>query len=593
MAVNPSSVGKSFGPFKKKYNYKDLLKYAVSVGAGADDIQYAYEKDQKALPSYAVTVITDQPPDLVKAMGINVAGAVHYEHELIIHNSFPVKEGTFVSNSRILDIMDRGEEKGAQIQTECETCDETGVLLFTNRSTSIAKLDGGFGGKAPDNTKLKFPDRDPDCIERIVFPENQAFLYRLNGDFNILHVDQKIAKKFGYDTPLLHGLLSFGYACRFLIKHLCGNDSSKLSRMKVRFAKPIFPGDEVQLQIWKTEGQQGCFRMIKSTGETVIDCGEVNWLTQEELEVRESLRGMRFDNQVAVITGAGQGLGKAYAMALAERGANLVINDMGKSIDRNGAEVMAAQLVVEELKEMNCTAISNYDAVGTAESGSKIIKAAVDAFGRVDILINNAGIVRDSSFGKMTEQEWDSVMNVHVKGMFHITQSAFHVMKRQEYGRIIMTTSPAGIFGNFGQANYAAAKTALIGFMNAVKMESDKYNIRINAVAPTALTPMSQKTIPPNLHKYASPGHIASLILYLASRAVGESGGIYQAGVGSYGRVAVVANDCTMLGDGITPVSPEVIAENWKQINNLDNARYYPSAREPALKMFGLIPNEQ
>jgi len=193
-----------------------------------------------------------------------------------------------------------------------------------------------------------------------------------------------------------------------------------------------------------------------------------------------------FKGKVAIVTGAGAGLGKTYAIELAKRGCKVVVNDLGGARDGSGASHGPAQDVVDEIKKAGGEAAPNYDNVATIEGGQGIVKTAVDAFGKVDIVINNAGILRDKSFLKMDPENWNAVLAVHLGGAYNVTRPAFVKMKDQGYGRIVMTTSAAGLYGNFGQTNYSAAKLGLVGFMNTLKLEGAKYNIKANTVAPLA-----------------------------------------------------------------------------------------------------------
>jgi 3-hydroxyacyl-CoA dehydrogenase/3a,7a,12a-trihydroxy-5b-cholest-24-enoyl-CoA hydratase len=199
---------------------------------------------------------------------------------------------------------------------------------------------------------------------------------------------------------------------------------------------------------------------------------------------------LRFDNKVAIITGAGNGLGRAYALLLASRGAKVVVNDLGGTVtgDDKGAQVHPADAVVAEIKKAGGIAVANKDSV---EHGDKIVKTAVDAFGTVDIVINNAGILRDVSFQKMTDKDWDLIMMVHLKGAFSVTRAAWNIMKDKGYGRILNTGSSAGIYGAFGQVNYSTAKIGLWGFTQSLAKEGEKRNIKVNCIAPLAGTRMT------------------------------------------------------------------------------------------------------
>ena len=208
-----------------------------------------------------------------------------------------------------------------------------------------------------------------------------------------------------------------------------------------------------------------------------------------------------FKNRVAIITGAGQGIGKAYALDLAQRGAKIVVNDIGNDPEFGSL----ADQVAEQIRKAGGTAVSSHDSVSTMDGGKAIVDTAMTHFGRVDILINNAGILRDRTFLKMTEKDFDAVIAVHLKGAFCVTQPALKVMKENLYGRIIFTSSSSGLYGNFGQSNYGAAKMGVIGIMNTLKLEVDKYNIKINAVAPNADTNMTKGVFSNEVAKRIKP----------------------------------------------------------------------------------------
>jgi NAD(P)-dependent dehydrogenase (short-subunit alcohol dehydrogenase family) len=193
---------------------------------------------------------------------------------------------------------------------------------------------------------------------------------------------------------------------------------------------------------------------------------------------------IRFDNKVAIVTGAGQGLGRSYAIALAARGAKVIVNDIGGAIDGSGSSQTPAEEVVDEIIKAGGEAVPNYDSVANRESATNIVKTALDSFGTVDILINNAGIVRDKSFHKMDLNDYEFVVQVHLMGSVYVTHAAYPIMREKNYGRILMVTSSAGIYGNFGQSNYGAAKMGIIGLMNTLKVETGRNNININTLAP-------------------------------------------------------------------------------------------------------------
>jgi NAD(P)-dependent dehydrogenase (short-subunit alcohol dehydrogenase family) len=280
-----------------------------------------------------------------------------------------------------------------------------------------------------------------------------------------------------------------------------------------------------------------------------------------------------FKDRVVVITGAGAGLGKTYALEFAKRGAKVVVNDLGGSRDGSGESHNAADTVVDEIKALGAEAVANYDNVATVEGGESIIQTAIDAFGQVDVLINNAGILRDRSFPKISESEWDSVVGVHLKGAYCVTRPAFIKMKEQGFGRIVFTTSGAGLYGNFGQANYAAAKTGLIGLMNVLKIEGAKNNILSNTIAPVAASRLTEDVLPPEMFEKLKPEFIVPLVLFLASEDCQDSGMIFNCAAGWYSRTAVVCASGTTIGDGSREISPEEIKENWDKIIDIGDAK--------------------
>lgn len=240
---------------------------------------------------------------------------------------------------------------------------------------------------------------------------------------------------------------------------------------------------------------------------------------------------LRFDGKVAIVTGAGNGLGRVYAHLLASRGAKVVVNDLGGSVTgvAKADEKRPADVVVEEIKKAGGQAVANYDSV---EFGDKIVKTAVDAFGTVDIVINNAGILRDVSFMKMSELDWDLIMKVHLKGAFSVTRAAWNIMREKGYGRIINTGSSAGIFGSFGQANYATAKLGLWGFTQSLAKEGEKRNIKVNCIAPLAGTRMTETVMPKEVVEALKPEYVAPFVAYLSHSDCVDSGALYEVGAG-------------------------------------------------------------
>ncbi|MEJ2167047.1 MAG: SDR family NAD(P)-dependent oxidoreductase [Desulfobacterales bacterium] len=301
----------------------------------------------------------------------------------------------------------------------------------------------------------------------------------------------------------------------------------------------------------------------------------------------EESGGLRFDERVAIITGAGAGLGRAYALELARRGAKVVVNDLGGARDGSGkGSKSPADQVVEEIKREGGEALANYDNVATAEGGERIVKTALEAFGRVDILINNAGILRDKSFLKMEPETWKVVLDVHLNGAYFVSRPAMAAMKDNGYGRIVMTSSAAGLYGNFGQANYSAAKMALIGLMNTLKLEGMKYNIHVNTIAPIAASRLTEDVMPPDLFERSKPEFVVPLVMALCSETCQESGGIFNCGMGYFNRAAVLTGPAVQLGDANHPPTPEMIHENWARIDSIDGAQEFKEANSA---IFALI----
>ena len=247
---------------------------------------------------------------------------------------------------------------------------------------------------------------------------------------------------------------------------------------------------------------------------------------------------IRFDGKVAIITGAGGGLGRTYALEFGRRGAQVVVNDLGGSADGTGSGSAMADAVVKEINEGGGAAVANYDSVADPKGGEGIVQTALDSFGRVDVVINNAGVLRDKTFVKLTPEELELVIDVHLKGAFFVSQPAFRVMKENGYGRFVFTASAAGIFGNFGQTNYGAAKMGLVGLSNVLAQEGAKYNIKSNVIAPIAFTRMTESLLGAAA-KALGPECVTPIVTYLASEACDITHEIYSVGGGRFARIFV------------------------------------------------------
>ena len=295
---------------------------------------------------------------------------------------------------------------------------------------------------------------------------------------------------------------------------------------------------------------------------------------------------IRFDGKVAIVTGAGGGIGKQHALELARRGAKVVVNDLGGSVDGSGAS-NAAEEVVKQIKADGGEAISNGASVTDLDAVKDMVAQTMSEWGRVDILVNNAGILRDKSFHKVTLEDFDLVMDVHFQGSLNCTHTVFPIMREQEYGRIIFTSSSSGVFGNFGQTNYGAAKMAMVGLMNTLKIEGQNKNIYTNSITPVAYTRMTEGLIPEDFGKNLQPEYVTPAVIYLASEHA-PNGAIMAAGAGGFTRIFIHETMGVSLGMG-ADMTPENIHANWDQISDMTDARALQNGGEQTLKFFELI----
>lgn len=569
MALNLDAVGKKIGPITREYSWKDAALYALGVGAGFDELEYVYEKKLKVIPSFGIAAIFDFLTETGVKAEVNVAGILHGEQQMRFYNPVP-PEGILSTEGRITDIYDLGKNKGAVIVGEGETYHSNGKRLFTSVIKIFSRLDGGFGGKPAPRDRSPIPDRGPDYEAEDRPSENQPLLYRLSGDLLRLHVDPEFAEMAGFKKPIMHGLCTHGFACRALIAKLIPGQPERVHRFDCRFSKALYPGDTIKTQIWKTGEGKAAWRVINAkTGDAVITNGifEYGDVAKDEI---------RFDGRVAIVTGAGGGLGRVYALDLAARGASVVVNDPGGPRDGSGhGSSTPARKVVDEIKAAGGEAVASYDSVATPEGGENIVNCALDNYGTVDILINNAGILRDKSFAKMEPDAWQAVIDVHLNGAYHVTRPAFKIMREKGYGRIIMTTSVAGLYGNFGQTNYSAAKMGLVGLMNTLKIEGAKYNIRVNTVSPLATSRLNEDVLPADLLDKLKPEFVSPLVLFLCSERCRVSGNIYNAGMGHFNRAAIITGPGTFAGDPESIPSAEQIAANLDDIMSIKDHREY------------------
>ncbi len=452
-------------------------------------------------------------------------------------------------------------EMGIRAEAPTQTAMTT---LYRNRKMIL----GMVGGKCRKCDTPQFPKMDicvnPHCgahhsQDEFEFADMPAKVKTFTGDLLSVSVD----------PPHIYGMVQFDQGGRYMADFT----DCKLDDIKV--------GLPVKLVFRKRSEDKAR--------------GFVNyfWKATPAPGAAELMNRVAYDGRVAIVTGAGGGLGRIYALELAKRGARVVVNDLGGSRDGSGGGSSSpADKVVDEIKAMGGEAVANYDNVATTEGGEAIVQCAMDAFGRVDIVINNAGILRDKSFLKQDPDSWNAVIDVHLNGAYNVTRPAFRVMKENGYGRIVMTTSAAGLYGNFGQTNYSSAKMGLIGLMNALKLEGAKYNIKVNAIAPIAASRLTEDIMPPEIFQKMRPEFVAPMVLYLSSEKCDQTGQIYNAGMGYFNRAAIMTGPTTRLGDAESAPTLETIHENFYKINNMDGAREMGDLNSATLAMISPLAGD-
>jgi 3-hydroxy-3-methylglutaryl CoA synthase/NAD(P)-dependent dehydrogenase (short-subunit alcohol dehydrogenase family)/putative sterol carrier protein len=429
------------------------------------------------------------------------------------------------------------------IRAEAPTQTATTVLWRKNKM-----ILGLVGGKCRECGTPQYPKMDycvnPSCgalnsQDDYEFADAPAKVKTFTGDMLAISVD----------PPAIYGMVQFDEGGRMMVDFT----DCELDEVKV--------GLRVQMALKRKVEDR--------------DRGFVNyfWKAVPAPGAVDEMKKVRFDGRVAIITGAGAGLGRTYALELAKRGARIVVNDLGGARDGAGdGSRSPAENVVAEIKELGGEAVPNFDNVATVEGGEAIVQTALDAFGTVDIVINNAGILRDKSFTKMTPENWQAVLDVHLNGAYNVTRPAFAIMKEKGYGRIVMTTSAAGLYGNFGQTNYSAAKLGLVGLMNTLKLEGRKYGIHVNTIAPIAASRLTEDILPPDLFAKMKPEFVTPMVLYLCSEPCTSTGEIFNAGMGYYNRASVMTGPGVQLAADETP-TVEMIADNFDAINDLAGAK--------------------
>lgn len=289
---------------------------------------------------------------------------------------------------------------------------------------------------------------------------------------------------------------------------------------------------------------------------------------------------MRFDDRVVLVTGAGQGLGRSHALQFAARGARVVVNDTGTTATGAGMDTAPADQVVEEIVATGGEAVANHDSVSR---GEQLVQCALDNFGHIDVLVHNAGILRDRAFHNMTEDDWDQVYQVHLKGAFKVSRAAWPYLREQQYGRLVFTSSATGLYGNFGQANYAMAQLGLHGFCQTLALEGQNHNILANTVAPVAHSDLTTEVLPARLRHQLLPEHISPLVLKLCHESHDQSGGLYEAAAG---RVSALRWERSQghVSTQEASLTPEAVHENWPRIVDFRHADH-PTDAQHALNL--------
>jgi NAD(P)-dependent dehydrogenase (short-subunit alcohol dehydrogenase family) len=297
---------------------------------------------------------------------------------------------------------------------------------------------------------------------------------------------------------------------------------------------------------------------------------------------------IKFEDRVAIVTGAGGGLGRCHALDLARRGAKVVVNDLGGNVDGSSdGSLSAAETVVEEIKAAGGEAMANGASVTDKDQVADMVKEVMNKYGRIDILINNAGILRDKSFSKVEDEDFRMVLEVHLMGSVNCTKAVWEIMKEQNYGRIVMTSSSSGLYGNFGQTNYGAAKMGVVGLMNTLKLEGGKYNIKCNSLAPLAGTRMTESLMPGEVIEQIKPEFVTPAVTYMVSEDA-PTGVIIAAGAGVFTRVMVHETKGVYLGTG-EKMTAENIEANWDQISDMADAELCYQGGDQTMKVFKLI----
>ncbi len=454
-----------------------------------------------------------------------------------------------IGNRKVVDNYPKWLKFREIVETEmgirAESPSQTAMTVLYRKNKMLLGL---VGGKCAKCGTAQYPKMDicvnPECGE--VYAQEDYEFADIPAQIKTFTADMLAVS---VDPPAMYGMIQFDGGGRFMA------DFTDCTQDELKVGLPL-------TMEFKRKGVDK-------------DRGMVNyfWKAVPVPGAASKKKDIDYDGRVAVVTGAGAGLGRVYALELAKRGASVVVNDLGGARDGSGkGSSSPAESVVKEIEALGGKAVANFDSVATTEGGEAIIQTALDAFGRVDILINNAGILRDKSFLKMDPEAWQTVLSVHLTGAYNVTRPAFKVMKENGYGRIIMTTSAAGLYGNFGQTNYAAAKMGLVGMMNTLKLEGAKSDIKVNTIAPIAASRLTEDILPPDMLAKLSPEFVAPLVCYLASDQCKDTGAIFNAGMGYYNKAAVLTGLAVQLGELENPPTIESVKDNWDAINSMEGA---------------------
>jgi 3-hydroxy-3-methylglutaryl CoA synthase/NAD(P)-dependent dehydrogenase (short-subunit alcohol dehydrogenase family)/putative sterol carrier protein len=541
----------------------DHRKIAEGLGAGADKlVDNLHEVCGETGTAHPLLMLvsaleTARPGDRILVCGFGQgANALYFRVTEEILRLAPRKGlSGALANKKSIDNYQKWLKFRDLIQTEmgirAEAPTQTATTVLWRKNQMLLGL---VGGKCRDCGTAQFPKMDicvnPACgalrtQDDLEFADQPATVKTFTGDLLAISVD----------PPAIYGMVQFVAGGRMMA------DFTDCELDEIRVGLPV----SMEFKRKAADAERGFVNYF--------------WKAVPVPGAAAQADRLNFEGRVAVVTGAGAGLGRVYALELARRGAKVVVNDLGGARDGAGAgSSSAADRVVAEIRAAGGEAVASYASVATAEGGAAIVAAAREAYGRVDILINNAGILRDKSFAKMEPENWQAVMDVHLNGAYHVTRPAMAAMRENGFGRIVMTTSAAGLYGNFGQTNYSAAKMALVGMMNALKLEGQKYDIKLNTVAPIAASRLTEDVMPPELLERSRPELVAPLVLALCSAECPVSGGVFNAGLGCFNRAAVVTGPAVRIGAPGRAPTPEDVHAAWKRVDALEGAVEFAEA---------------